>query len=197
MPILSVGVRWCRAIGWVCKPEVTGSISVRSINPCKTELLRCPYRRDRGPTAHSPRGLTPAKPACRRKSPQSLTAGRSWEALTTGNDSHGLFAGIFTGPPTRPSSLIPRTSRTTIDLGVQHRRIEAEDRPKIATALVARRELLASASEARQSRDDRSDPTRTDDILGAITPRLPSLKLTRLVPSGFGSARFCRFLSVW
>jgi hypothetical protein len=30
MPILSVGVRWGRAIGWVCKPEVTGSIPVRS-----------------------------------------------------------------------------------------------------------------------------------------------------------------------
>ena len=31
MPILSVGVRWGRTIGWVCKPEVTGSIPVRSI----------------------------------------------------------------------------------------------------------------------------------------------------------------------
>jgi hypothetical protein len=31
MPILSVGVRWGRAIGWVCKPEVTGSIPVRSM----------------------------------------------------------------------------------------------------------------------------------------------------------------------
>jgi hypothetical protein len=30
-PILSVGVRSCRAIGWVCKPEVTGSIPVRSM----------------------------------------------------------------------------------------------------------------------------------------------------------------------
>jgi hypothetical protein len=30
MPILSIGVRWGRAIGWVCKPEVTGSIPVRS-----------------------------------------------------------------------------------------------------------------------------------------------------------------------
>jgi hypothetical protein len=30
MPILSVGVRWGRAIGWVCKPEDTGSIPVRS-----------------------------------------------------------------------------------------------------------------------------------------------------------------------
>jgi hypothetical protein len=30
MPILSVGVRWGRVIGWVCKPEVTGSIPVRS-----------------------------------------------------------------------------------------------------------------------------------------------------------------------
>jgi len=30
MPILSVCVRWRRAIGWVCKPEVTGSIPVRS-----------------------------------------------------------------------------------------------------------------------------------------------------------------------
>jgi hypothetical protein len=31
MPILSICVRWGRAIGWVCKPEVTGSIPVRSI----------------------------------------------------------------------------------------------------------------------------------------------------------------------
>jgi hypothetical protein len=30
--------------------------------------LRCPYRRDHGPTAHLPCVLTPAKPACRRKS---------------------------------------------------------------------------------------------------------------------------------
>ena len=30
MPILLVRVRWGRAIGWVCKPEVTGSIPVRS-----------------------------------------------------------------------------------------------------------------------------------------------------------------------
>ena len=34
MPILSVGVRWGRVIDWVCKPEVTGSIPVRSISPC-------------------------------------------------------------------------------------------------------------------------------------------------------------------
>jgi hypothetical protein len=32
MPILSVDVRRCRPIGWVCKPEVTGSIPVRSIS---------------------------------------------------------------------------------------------------------------------------------------------------------------------
>jgi hypothetical protein len=32
MPILSIRVRWGRAIGWVCKPEVTGSIPVRSIS---------------------------------------------------------------------------------------------------------------------------------------------------------------------
>ncbi len=31
MPILWVGVRRGRAIGWLCKPEVTGSIPVRSI----------------------------------------------------------------------------------------------------------------------------------------------------------------------
>jgi uncharacterized glyoxalase superfamily protein PhnB len=31
MPILSVGVRWGRVIGWVCKPEVAGSIPARSI----------------------------------------------------------------------------------------------------------------------------------------------------------------------
>jgi hypothetical protein len=31
MQILLVCVRWGRAIGWVCKPEVTGSIPVRSI----------------------------------------------------------------------------------------------------------------------------------------------------------------------
>jgi hypothetical protein len=31
MPILSVGVRWGRAIGRVCKPEATGSIPVCSI----------------------------------------------------------------------------------------------------------------------------------------------------------------------
>jgi hypothetical protein len=30
MPILSIGVRWGRAIERVCKPEVTGSIPVRS-----------------------------------------------------------------------------------------------------------------------------------------------------------------------
>src|SRR6266542_7012913 len=38
MPILSIGVRWGRAIGWVCKPEVTGSIPVRSNdeNPLET-----------------------------------------------------------------------------------------------------------------------------------------------------------------
>jgi hypothetical protein len=39
MPILSVGVRWGRAIGWVCKPEVTGSIPVRSMETaCKSNL---------------------------------------------------------------------------------------------------------------------------------------------------------------
>jgi hypothetical protein len=32
MPIPSVGVRWGRVIGWVCKPEVTGSIPVRSMH---------------------------------------------------------------------------------------------------------------------------------------------------------------------
>jgi hypothetical protein len=30
MPVLSVGVRWGCVPGWVCKPEVTGSIPVRS-----------------------------------------------------------------------------------------------------------------------------------------------------------------------
>jgi hypothetical protein len=30
MPSLLVGVRRSRAVGWVCKPEVTGSIPVRS-----------------------------------------------------------------------------------------------------------------------------------------------------------------------
>jgi hypothetical protein len=37
MPILSVWVRWGRVIGWVCKPEVTGSIPVRSTSqkPCQ------------------------------------------------------------------------------------------------------------------------------------------------------------------
>ena len=39
MPILSVRVRWGRPIDWVCKPEVTGSIPVRSINPCKSALF--------------------------------------------------------------------------------------------------------------------------------------------------------------
>jgi hypothetical protein len=41
IPFLLVRVRWSRAIGWVCKPEVTGSIPVRSIleNPiCRTFL---------------------------------------------------------------------------------------------------------------------------------------------------------------
>jgi hypothetical protein len=49
--------------------------------------------------------------------------------------------------------LIPRTSRTTIHRGVEHRRIEPEQRPKITTTLVARRELLALGSD---SRDDLS-----------------------------------------
>jgi hypothetical protein len=31
MPILSVGVRWGRAIGWVCKSEAAGSNPARSI----------------------------------------------------------------------------------------------------------------------------------------------------------------------
>jgi hypothetical protein len=31
MPILLVGVRWSWAVEWLCKPEVTGSIPVRSI----------------------------------------------------------------------------------------------------------------------------------------------------------------------
>jgi hypothetical protein len=30
MQILLVSVRWGRAIGWVCKPEVAGSIPARS-----------------------------------------------------------------------------------------------------------------------------------------------------------------------
>jgi hypothetical protein len=32
MPILSVGVRWGRAIGWVCKSEAAGSNPARSIS---------------------------------------------------------------------------------------------------------------------------------------------------------------------
>jgi hypothetical protein len=39
MPLLLTGVRWGRIIGSVCKPEVTGSIPVRSINTCKLALL--------------------------------------------------------------------------------------------------------------------------------------------------------------
>jgi hypothetical protein len=31
MPILSTGVGWGRAVGWVCKPEVAGSSPARSI----------------------------------------------------------------------------------------------------------------------------------------------------------------------
>jgi len=31
MPVLLVAVRWRLVSGWVCKPEVTGSIPVRSI----------------------------------------------------------------------------------------------------------------------------------------------------------------------
>ena len=42
MPIVSVGVRWGRVIDWVCKPEVTGSIPVRSMAHLKG--LRRPPR---------------------------------------------------------------------------------------------------------------------------------------------------------
>jgi hypothetical protein len=46
MPILSVGVRWGRVLGWVCKPEVTGSIPVRSTEkrPSKRGLSDFPGR---------------------------------------------------------------------------------------------------------------------------------------------------------
>ena len=64
MPILSVGVRWGRAIDWVCKPEVAGSIPARS-TPARSPLRLAPQHDDfdRFVFSESASGPTPAKPA--------------------------------------------------------------------------------------------------------------------------------------
>jgi hypothetical protein len=59
MPILLIAVRWRRVIGWVCKPEVTGSIPVRS-TPRKPVLMR----------VLRPHDSSPASPLDARKTPE-------------------------------------------------------------------------------------------------------------------------------
>jgi hypothetical protein len=131
----------------LCKPEARGSNPLRSINTCKPALLRCPHRRDRGPTAHLPCVLTPAKPACRRKSLQSLTAGRPQKALTTGNDSHRPVCRDFPGAANKPSasSRAHPAPQSILASNTDESRLKsAEDGDR----LVAPRELLAFGSEA-------------------------------------------------
>jgi hypothetical protein len=59
------------AIGWVCKPEVTGSIPVRSMHYLQISTFCCPNGRIRGRTACPRLRLVPAKPACLRKFPHA------------------------------------------------------------------------------------------------------------------------------
>jgi hypothetical protein len=133
----------------------------------QTALLRCPYRRDRGPNAHLPCVLTPAKPACRRKSPQSLTAGRSAKALTTRRRLARPVCRDFPGPPTSPRASSRAHPAPPSIVASQHRRIEAEDRPKKATpgCSPCATRLPARAVKAATTGVTRLAPA---DLLGAI-----------------------------
>jgi hypothetical protein len=64
MPILSIDVRWGRVIAWVCKPEVTGSIPVRSIDmkPCKRGAFVVLGGRRKGGVVTRNRGRLPDHP---------------------------------------------------------------------------------------------------------------------------------------
>jgi hypothetical protein len=66
MPILSVRVRWGRVIRRVCKPEVTGSIPVRSINRRKRPLLLSLPTRARFDSAFEARAIAEKRADCRK-----------------------------------------------------------------------------------------------------------------------------------
>jgi len=67
VPILSVGVRWGRAIGWVCKPEAAGSNPARSIseNPHLQDFSRLGFHHRQ---QRCERGASEPPDSCRAQS---------------------------------------------------------------------------------------------------------------------------------
>ena len=116
MPILLVRVRWGRAIGRVCKPEVAGSSPARSINPCKTDDLLSAPNEVAASTASPASVLRPQKPACGHKFPVvDLPAEEDRRSVRCQSDND-VFAGTFVRVGNKPAAHpahIPREPAVT------------------------------------------------------------------------------------
>jgi hypothetical protein len=114
MPIPSVRVRLGRPIGWVCKPEVTGSIPVRSIKSLQTG----PFLLSRWARAWSSCSSTATAEAGETRlypqTPASLTAGRPQTALTRSRSNY-LYLQGFLQARYRTAARIPLRSRTRVE----------------------------------------------------------------------------------
>jgi hypothetical protein len=149
MPFLSIGVRWGRLIGWVCKPKVTGSIPVRSITANPLLMRVCAFGLVRtlglgrqnvrlscsGSPGSTPPSRAPGARRCGRSSrptyPSRVRARTSRAALAKLAPRSRMYAASSTGDAARslpPRAPVPLARAPGVEADVAALRSREEDR---------------------------------------------------------------------